>query len=292
MNIPFKRVTWHGFYIILILGSLWYWKRQHDFHQTWLEFVEPTNKNVITFLGRDNEQMTAQIEKTSRDYPSAKADSVMDVCNKINQLKQVLSSSIGLQRNRAGLEIDAAAVGMLSDSIGEKRRQLFDIVQNLHLEDSTLTALQPLMTPEAFDTWLKDYQDGNTRERIFLLDGQHRLYLSVVSAALRHFSALAESFEGPLYFDKVKMVMNPRSRPIAGKRFEAEFYPVFYTSHTDNVTALIDGRPYPFKDGVAHCDTVYHTPGRKAITVTLCVKNPATGQTETVKKEFYIDVVK
>lgn len=291
MTIKSNSLFWHSFYFLLILGSLWYWKRQHDFHQTWLEFVEPTNKNIITFLQRDNEQMFAKIEKTRYDYPCRQMDSILAICNKITRLQIDIYGIIRSQRVQAGLDIDSTAENALKDSVGEKRRQLFDIVQNLHLEDSTLTALQPLMTMEAFDTWLKDYKNGNTRERIFLLDGQIRLNLSVTSAALRHFSEVVESIENPLYFDKVKMVMNARSRPIAGKRFEAEFYPVFYTSHTDNVTALIDGRPYPFKDGIAHCDTVFHTPGRKAITVTLSVKNPATGQTETVKKEYYIEIV-
>lgn len=292
MTIPFKKYIWHTFYLTLILGSLWYWKRQRDFHQTWLEFVEPTNKNVIDFLEKQGAQLMAGIEKSSYDYPSHHADSIMAVCKNINRLQTAIQSNIRLQHDRAAQKPNAADMAILQDSIGGKWQQMIDIANALHLEDTVLVSLRPLLTPEAFDSWLSSYKNGNQQERHFLLDSQYRLVMSVKLVVLRHLFEFAESIENPLYFDAVKMVMNPKSRPIAGKRFEAEFYPVFYTTRTENISAIIDGRPYPFKDGIAHCDTVYHTPGRKSIEVALHLKNPATGQVESVKKQFEIEVIK
>ena len=162
----------------------------------------------------------------------------------------------------------------------------------LKINDTLLTPeIQNLLTSAAYEKWQSTFQGGNEKEQHYLLNGLQRLSNTTLSIILNHHLEVVESFDYSPQFDGVKIGMNTNHRPVAGQPFTAEFYPIWYSTKTENVTAYIDGRKYSFENGIAHCDTVYQTPGKKKVLVQIDVKNPATGTNESVKKEFEIEVI-
>lgn len=91
--------------------------------------------------------------------------------------------------------------------------------------------------------------------------------------------------------DKFLPGVNPKKNyVILGETFEAEIYPSAYSSKADNISINVDGQNIALKEGIGTYSSKPGSVGEKKYTVTINVKNPATGQTETVRKEFSYEV--
>lgn len=92
-------------------------------------------------------------------------------------------------------------------------------------------------------------------------------------------------------FDKFQPgISAKKSYIIAGEDYEAEVFLSAFSSKLDNININVDGRSLPLKDGIGTYKVNASTIGTKKYTVTINLKNPATGVTETVKKEFEYEV--
>jgi gliding motility-associated protein GldM len=92
-------------------------------------------------------------------------------------------------------------------------------------------------------------------------------------------------------FDKfVPGVAPKKNYVILGEEFEAEVFLSAFSSKTDNVSINVDGRNVPLKEGIGTFSEKPSTVGEKKYTVTINLKNPTTGETETVRKEFSYEV--
>jgi hypothetical protein len=245
----------------------------------------------VVFLKSNNQNIRWSIEKTCRDYPSPPADSLLLLTKQLYTLAGKLDTCC----ENIVHQMDQSKEYVLTPSdaalLAQHWRAYSTVFSTLKINDPLFTPdIQSLMEPASIEKWQTAFNGSNNKEQHYLLNGLQRLTYTTLSIALKQESAITENFIFSPQFDAVKIGMNTNHKPVAGQPFRAEFYPIWYSNKTDNVTAYIDGRKYNFKDGIANCDTVYRTPGKKKVDVKIEVKNPATGQIETVRKEFEIAV--
>ena len=92
-------------------------------------------------------------------------------------------------------------------------------------------------------------------------------------------------------FDKFIPGVNPKKNyVILGEEFEAEVFLSAFSSKADNVSISVDGRNVALKEGVGTFTERPSSVGERKYNVTINLKNPTTGITESVKKEFSYEV--
>jgi gliding motility-associated protein GldM len=93
-------------------------------------------------------------------------------------------------------------------------------------------------------------------------------------------------------FDGFRVAIAPKKAYLTrGDKFEAEVYMAAFSKTNNNVTISVNGSGLPVREGVA----VYSTGpqndlGEKTVSATATIKNPFTGNTETVKGELKYEV--
>lgn len=93
-----------------------------------------------------------------------------------------------------------------------------------------------------------------------------------------------------LRFDALMPGISFESCPRAGVPFEADIFVCAYSTHSDNVTIKVDGRPVPMAAGLARYKRTWNTPGIKSFSVDIEARNPLTGEIKTWSKEFKTEV--
>ena len=281
---------WYVGYAGLIIASSLYWKKQNDLHNMWLSYVEPTNKSVVEFLGSDCDNKRQTIKRQQYDYPGPQADSILTSVDILCQLAKKVFDDCAVISQKIG---DKSADTTLLHHLPGHWQAYTAVFSGLQIPDTLLPIeVKNLLTSVSFADWQKAYRSADEKERRYLLNELQRIVYSTLSIALKQQLAVIKLFDYSLKFDGLKMVMNPKHRPIAGQRFEAEIYYSWYSIQNENATATVDGKKCPFKDGIAYFEKVYHTPGMKKIEVFVEVKNPLTGIANAMKREFSIEVVK
>ena len=92
-------------------------------------------------------------------------------------------------------------------------------------------------------------------------------------------------------FDKfIPGVAPEKNYVILGEEFKADVFLSAFSSKLDNISINVDGRNLPLKEGVGSFSEKASSVGEKKYTVTINIKNPTTGQVESVKKEFSYEV--
>jgi gliding motility-associated protein GldM len=94
-------------------------------------------------------------------------------------------------------------------------------------------------------------------------------------------------------FDGFKVAIAPKKAYLTrGDKFEAEVYMAAYSkSNANNVSINVNGSGLPMKDGVAIYSTgPQNDLGEKTVSASATIKNPMTGETQTVKQDFKYEV--
>jgi len=92
-------------------------------------------------------------------------------------------------------------------------------------------------------------------------------------------------------FDKFTPIVSAeKSYIIQGEKYSADVSLGAYSSTADNISISVGGSTLPLKDGIARYETSGGPVGERSFNVSINVKNPLTGKTETYTKEFKYEV--
>jgi gliding motility-associated protein GldM len=273
-------------------------------------------KNSRDIVEKNNGSLTAAIEKAAQDYPSPQAEDYKGRAMRANQMVNDFVTYIqGIRDNlfaKAGGEnpkvpgqpkdirnkdittkmfVNDGLGKEIEDKIKELRTQLSGLVDN----DATTIGSLPLDV-EALPpgTTAKNWSEFKFKQMpvaaVFPLLG--KIQSDAKNSATAVLNYCATKVQGTdLKFDKfVPGVAPKKNYVILGEEFEAEVFLSAFSSKTDNVSINVDGRNVALKDGIGTFTEKPSTVGEKKYTVTINLRNPTTGTTETVKKEFSYEV--
>ncbi|MFK8004929.1 MAG: GldM family protein [Saprospiraceae bacterium] len=93
----------------------------------------------------------------------------------------------------------------------------------------------------------------------------------------------------PIVFDRLQVMANPQKSFIKkGENYEADIYlsSILNPFGDDNMTAIINGQTFPFRDGVAKYKVAANSMGDKKYNVQIKVKDPLTDEERSYEKPF------
>ena len=273
-------------------------------------------KNSRDIVEKNNNSLTAAIEKAAKDYPSPQAEDYKARAIKSNQIVNDFVSYIQVIRDnlyaKAGGDNpkvpgqpkdirnkDITTKMFVSDGLGQEmenkikelRAELSTIVDN----DAGTVASLPLAIEELpAGTKAKNWPEYKFKQMpiaaVFPLLGKIQSDAKNSSTAVLNYCAT--KVQGTdIKFDKFLPGVNPKKNyVILGEEFEAEVFLSAFSSKADNVSISVDGRNVSLKDGVGSFTERPSTVGERKYSVSINLKNPTTGTTETVKKEFSYEV--
>jgi len=273
-------------------------------------------KNSREIVEKNNGALTQAIEKAAADYPSAQAEDYKGRAIKSNQLVTEFVAYIEAIRQdlfaKAGgpnpkvpgqpkdiRNKDITTKMFVNDGLGAEmeqkikdlRAQLAGIVDN---DGGTVASLPLDIEALPPGTKAKNWSEYKFKQMpiaaVFPLLGKIQSDAKNSSTAVLNYCAT--KVQGTdVKFDKFQPGVNPKKNyVILGEEFEAEVFLSAFSSKADNVSINVDGRNVPLKDGVGSFTEKPQNVGEKKYTVTVNLKNPTTGTTETVKKEFSYEV--
>lgn len=273
-------------------------------------------KNSRDIVEKNNGALTQAIEKAATDYPSPQAEDYKNRAIKSNQIVTEFVTYIqGIRDNlfaKAGGENpkvpgqpkdirnkDITTKMFVNDGLGkeieEKIKHLRSELTGLVDNDAITVASLPLDV-EALPpgTKAKNWSEFKFKQMpvaaVFPLLGKIQSDAKNSSTAVLNYCAT--KVQGTdMKFDKfIPGVAPKKNYVILGEEFEAEVFLSAFSSKTDNVSINVDGHNVPLKDGVGTFTERPSNVGEKKYNVTINIKNPTTGTTETVKKEFSYEV--
>lgn len=272
-----------------------------------------TSRDIVD---KNNNALTNAIEKGAKDYPSPQAEDYKNRAIKAGQLSNDLVSYIEDIRKqlfeKAGgpdpkipnqpkdiRNKDITTKMFVNDGLGNEimnkiqqtREELIKLVDN---DATTVSAFSLAVEEVPSDSKAKNWPEYKFKQMpvsaVFPLLGKIQSDAkSTTTAALNYCATKVQGDD--IKFDKFVPGVNPKKNyVILGESFEAEVYMSAFSSKADNVSINVDGSNIPLKDGVGSYTSRPSSIGEKRYTVTINVKNPVTGQTESVKKEFSYEV--
>ncbi len=273
-------------------------------------------KESRDIVEKNNGSLTTAIEKAAQDYPSPQAEDYKARAIRSNQIVNDFVVYVqGIRDNlyaKAGGENpkvpgqpkdirnkDITTKMFVNDGLGneiqekikELRTQLSGIVDN----DALTVASLPLSVEELpAGTKAKSWSEFKFKQMpvaaVFPLLG--KIQSDAKNSATAVLNYCATKVQGTdLKFDKfIPGVAPKKNYVILGDEFEAEVFLSAFSSKTDNVSINVNGNNVALKDGIGTYKTKPSNVGEQKYSVSINIKNPTTGTTETVKKEFSYEV--
>lgn len=272
-----------------------------------------TSRDIVD---KNNTALTNAIEKGAKDYPSPQAEDYKNRAIKAGQLsndlvnyiedirKQLFEKAGGSDpktpsqpkdiRNKditTKMFVNDGLGNEIMNKIQQTREELIKLVDN---DATTVGAFSLAVEEVPSDSKAKNWPEYKFKQMpvsaVFPLLGKIQSDAkSTTTAALNYCATKVQGDD--IKFDKFVPGVNPKKNyVILGESFEAEVFMSAFSSKADNVSVNVDGTSVPLKDGVGTYTARPSSIGEKRYTVTINVKNPVTGQTETVKKEFSYEV--
>jgi hypothetical protein len=76
----------------------------------------------------------------------------------------------------------------------------------------------------------------------------------------------------------------------AGDLFECEVFAYPYSTRSEHLRMSVNGQPLKIVDGLGQFQYVPKSGGEKNFSVNIEVRNPATGQIDTYRKDFGLEI--
>ncbi|HNG88698.1 MAG TPA: gliding motility protein GldM [Saprospiraceae bacterium] len=273
-------------------------------------------KSSRQIVEKSNDAMQAAIEKGAKDYPSPQAEEYKNRAIEANKITADFVSYIdGIRKDlfeKAGganpkipdqpkdiRNKDITTKMFVNDGLGsqieakvkETRDQLIKLADN----DAAAVAGISLDVEELpSNTKAKNWSEFKFKQMpvsaVFPLLGKIQSDAkSSASSVLTYCSSKVTGTD--IKFDKfIPGVAPEKNYVILGEEFKADVFLSAFSSKLDNISINVDGRNLPLKDGIGSFSEKPSSVGEKKYTVSINIRNPATGQTETVKKEFSYEV--
>jgi len=273
-------------------------------------------KESRDIVEKNNGSLTTAIEKAAQDYPSPQAEDYKARAIRSNQIVNDFVVYVqGIRDNlfaKAGgpnpkvpgqprdirnkdittkMFVNDGLGNEIQEKIKELRTQLSGIVDN----DALTVASLPLSVEELpAGTKAKSWSEFKFKQMpvaaVFPLLG--KIQSDAKNSATAVLNYCATKVQGTdLKFDKfIPGVAPKKNYVILGEEFEAEVFLSAFSSKTDNVSINVNGNNVALKDGIGTYKTKPSNVGEQKYSVSINIKNPTTGTTETVKKEFSYEV--
>lgn len=273
-------------------------------------------KDSRAIVEKNNENLLAAINKGAQDYPSAQA---ADYNNRSKEVARITTEFVAyIEEIRTRLfekaggpnpkipeqpkdirNKDITTKMFVNDGLGneikskieETKAQLEKLVDN---DAGTVGAFSLKVEDLPAGTKAKDWSEFKFKQMpvsaVFPILG--KMQSDAKSSATAALNYCATKVSGTDYkVDKFLVGVTPKKNYVVlGESFEAEVFLSAYSSKSDGVSINVDGRNLPVKDGIGTFSEKPSTVGEKKYNVSISVRNPATGQTDVVKKEFSYEV--
>lgn len=297
MSNTFTRPLWplHALAIPLLaaLGWLIFDEKSRDFDRPTADSLAKTLMTSRDLLVRNNERELRATEKTSHDYPSPQNDLWFRRAKRAAELSEQARKQVGdfYQAEQWPKSPPPAQPATLPDIA-----VLADSLIALTGSDSAAavricTCLFDADTPVP-PTWWKHILAEKKPENmdIWYANLSNKIALAE-EAALRSITPKVCKAD-ELDFDAFEIGLAPeKTRIHPGEPFVADAYLVSYASRAGNIRAFANGKELPMENGKALFNQTYSTPGQKKVKVRIEIRNPVTGQVESVQKEFAVEVL-
>lgn len=273
-------------------------------------------KDSRTIVETNNDNMMKGITKGAADYPSAQATEyktraektqqiTTDFVKYVDEIRQKLFDKAGGPNPKVpGQPKDIRNKDIttkmfvnekLGDEIMSRIQSTRDELMKISDNDPTAVAgialaVEELPAGVKAKSWSEYKFKQMPVSAVFPLLG--KIQSDAKSSASAVLNYCATKVQGTdIKFDKFLPGVNPKKNyVILGETFEAEVYPSAFSSKSDNISISVDGQNIALKEGVGTYTSKPGSVGEKKYNVTINVKNPATGQVESVKKEFSYEV--
>lgn len=273
-------------------------------------------KNSRDIVEKNNTALQAAIEKGAKDYPSPQAEDyknraieankiTADFVAYIDGIRKTLFEKAGGQNPKVPDQPkdirnkDITTKMFVNDGLGKEIEQKIIETRDqlVKLADSDPTAVGGIALdieklPEG--TKAKNWSEFKFKQMpvsaVFPLLGKIQSDAkSSASSVLNYCSSKVQGTD--IKFDKfIPGVAPEKNYVILGEEFKADVFLSAFSSKLDNISINVDGRNLPLKEGIGSFSERASSVGEKKYTVSINIKNPATGQVETVKKEFSYEV--
>jgi gliding motility-associated protein GldM len=274
-------------------------------------------KDSRAIVEKNNVNLIAAIEKAAKDYPSPQAEDYKNRALQSAKLTTDFVTYIEEIRNRlfekaggANPKIpnqpkdirnkDITTKMFVNDGLGneimnkitETRNELAKILDNdKGLIDQLSLAVEELPAGTKAANWSEFKFKQMPVSAVFPILGKIQSDAKSSSTAVLNYCLKKVGGEEDVKFDNFQPgVAAKKNYVILGETFEADVFMSAFSSKADNVTISVDGRSIPLKDGIGAFSEKPGSIGEKKFTVVLNVKNPTSGQTTSVKKEFSYEV--
>lgn len=298
-----------GFYglIISALGSYaWHLHGEKMRRQAHYDSILRTLDQAQSVIERANEGAASAIDQNARQYPCPHNDSL----NRQAKFLQKARSEFGefvhteLQRafhpgddptdvfsNSPTYLRDVLTDPALQDSLAQQRAVLADSLRfSSRKKPELLAAVEANFSEESRAAVAHILANGRDDQKGVLLHCLRLRDAATVGQVLRHLEGQGVNDELPM--EGLMPVIDFKPTCVrAGETFSGELFAVGYHFERPGITAmLVNGKPISIENGVGKYRQVFRTPGRKKLLAEIHLKNPATGTTETIKKEFELQV--
>lgn len=273
-------------------------------------------KSSRQIVEKSNDAMQAAIEKGAKDYPSPQAEEYKNRAIEANKITADFVSYIdGIRKDlfdKAGganpkipdqpkdiRNKDITTKMFVNDGLGDKieariketREQLIKLSDNdANAVAGIAMGIEAIPPDSKAKTWSEFKFKQMPVSAVFPLLGKMQSDAkSSASSVLTYCSSKVTGTD--IKFDKfIPGVAPEKNYVILGEEFKADVFLSAFSSKLDNISINVDGRNLPLKDGIGTFSEKPSAVGEKKYTVSINIRNPATGQTETVKKEFSYEV--
>lgn len=281
--------------LLAALGWLIFDEKSRDFDRPTAESLAKTLTTCRDLLVRNNEMELRATEKTSKDYPSPQNDLWFRRAKRATELAEQARKELETYYDLKQPYV-RRLIPSKSNALPPDMAPLADSLIALTGGDSAATArirtcLFDADTPVP-PTWWRHVLKENKPENmdIWYANLSNKIALAE-EAALRHITPKVCK-EEELDFDAFEIGLAPeKTRIRPGEPFVADAYLVSYASRATNIRAFANGKELPMENGKALFNQTYSTPGQKKVDVRIEIRNPVTGQVESVQKEFAVEVL-
>ncbi len=273
-------------------------------------------KDSRLIVEKNNDAMQAAIVKGAADYPSTQAEEYKNRAIQTNKLTAEFVAYIDGIRNtlfeKAGGQNpkvpdqprdirnkDITTKMFVNDGLGaEIEAKIMDTREQLKkLADEDAVAVGGISLdieklPEV--TKAKNWSELKFKQMpvsaVFPLLGKIQSDAKSSASAVLNYCATKVQGED-LKFDKfIPGVAPEKNYIILGEDFKADVFLSAFSSKADNISINVGGRSLPLKEGIGTFTERASSVGERKYNVSINIKNPTTGKTETVSKEFSYEV--
>lgn len=264
----------------------------------------------------NNEKLTEAIEKAAKDYPSEEAEDYKNRALKVQELTTEFVNYIESIRKdlfeKAGgpnpkipeqpkdiRNKDITTKMFVNDGLGDQIKAKIEALQSEYVKlvdnDPTEVSkislnIEPIPPGSKAKSWSELKFKQMPVSAVFPLLG--KIQSDARSSATAVLSYCQSKVQGDdIKFDRFTTGSTPeKNYVILGEEFKTEVFLSAFSSKSDNVSISVNGRSVPLKEGVGTYTERPSTVGEKKYTVVANIRNPTTGQVESVKREFSYEV--